>query len=745
MSDKDTLNQQLRRLTAKNRRRQSRALVKKNQERFYAQQASSAGTKRATNAKGVKSLEAKTDGANEVTLNDAAVELNTDTAIFTGSKDPTTITLPYSGATTDLNFDSGGASLDSAFSPSAVIVGGTTDTTVSGALQSLTGQDDIVEKKSLKAVGGSGPNSVLKNAEGIKNKANSLKDKISDGLSGIASALELDQLSSVKDQYSTSNVKDVIESLTPVASLKTTKDPSNLLSNVTNQTGLASFQGIVTSVKSVLTSIPTLDDLLGKSNFANNGLTDIVNQVNQVKDKLDKFKNGAIGDVEQGLDGFLQNTMERETGKAKGQLNGLIDNKAVTFNETEQKEILGLATKTVGNGKKDKQALAEATTKSAKKLTPKPEGLEQSTIDIMRDLKGENLGELTRDFEKKAKQRNISSKQIGMGIAELERLYAGLEKIDTTIAGSVIADDSYFDEPTRLNTYTKEWKGRNTKDENFAYVETVEELNAEFSKITRVITEVIIHASETATDKNIGAVELNNIAKKLDKGGDGIQYNYVIRRDGRLQRGRPVNIAGEHTTNKTRNKTSISVVLVGGINAATGVDNPLAYLSAQSFTRAQYTTLEQLLTSFYHRYPGGQVFGHNEVDDTEQDPYFDVNEYVNTLFRKYNTVSTYGVRSNPANTVITEPRSFNTRDAATLSKHPDLTSDYGDRGVFDETNINAHQAKYGFEGVSVTEDRNESNTQPDELEELGFELTKEELEARGIYTSDLDVDEDDWS
>ena len=41
----------------------------------------------------------------------------------------------------------------------------------------------------------------------------------------------------------------------------------------------------------------------------------------------------------------------------------------------------------------------------------------------------------------------------------------------------------------------------------------------------------MIHATETATDKDIGAIEINNI----QLGHDGIGYHYVIRRDGRLQ------------------------------------------------------------------------------------------------------------------------------------------------------------------------------------------------------------------
>ena len=50
--------------------------------------------------------------------------------------------------------------------------------------------------------------------------------------------------------------------------------------------------------------------------------------------------------------------------------------------------------------------------------------------------------------------------------------------------------------------------------------------------------------------------------------------------------------------------------------------------------RDRYTTLERFCQAFYSRYPGGNIFGHNDLDADEIDPYFDVQEYVETVFRK---------------------------------------------------------------------------------------------------------------
>ena len=159
-------------------------------------------------------------------------------------------------------------------------------------------------------------------------------------------------------------------------------------------------------------------------------------------------------------------------------------------------------------------------------------------------------------------------------------------------------------------------------------------MDADFTNIFREVTELIIHATDTVTNKDIGAVEINNLQVEL--GHDGIGYHYIIRRDGRLQRGRPPNNNGEHAATNGHDQYSIRLALVGGINVSAGENNATDYRSAQAFTREQFTTLEKFCNSFYRKYPGGQVFGHNDVDASEFDPYFDVQDYVESIFRKTN-------------------------------------------------------------------------------------------------------------
>ena len=172
----------------------------------------------------------------------------------------------------------------------------------------------------------------------------------------------------------------------------------------------------------------------------------------------------------------------------------------------------------------------------------------------------------------------------------------------------------------------------------FTFVSSVEELELEMSgrlapKGSRPVNKIVIHATESFTNSNFGAEEINDIHNKL--GDEGIQYHYVIRRDGRLQRGLSIEESGKHTGDEGIDKNSIGIVMVGGIDSPT-TEQPFQ-TSSSSFTRVQYNTLEQFLTVYYHNFPGGSVYGHNDLDNSELDPYFDVQDYILSLFGKVNT------------------------------------------------------------------------------------------------------------
>lgn len=208
-----------------------------------------------------------------------------------------------------------------------------------------------------------------------------------------------------------------------------------------------------------------------------------------------------------------------------------------------------------------------------------------------------------------------------------------LKSIDTTISTSTLEPPTanVFEEPYVIGSFEKEWnKGKG--DPIFPYISSIEELRAELRNVSREVTEFVTHWTETPTNKNIGSEEINKI--HLDLGYEGIGYHYVIRRDGSLQRGRPVNIEGQHAQVNGHNARSIGIVFVGGINVPSGTPNIQDFVSVQSLTRSQLNTFDHFCRAFYATLPGGQGLGHNDLDHDQSDPGFDVRSYVKANFDK---------------------------------------------------------------------------------------------------------------
>lgn len=204
-----------------------------------------------------------------------------------------------------------------------------------------------------------------------------------------------------------------------------------------------------------------------------------------------------------------------------------------------------------------------------------------------------------------------------------------------------------------------------TIDPDGSFVSSVEELEAEMSRATRDICEVIVHWSETFTNSNLSAAQLT----ALTGAGDNA-YHFIIRRDGSVERGVDLNAIGDHCETLNHNEHSIGVCLVGGLNTATGAENLFEVASARSITRSQYNSLYQLFRAFFNQYPGGQALGHMDIDPNHEDPGFDVRDYV---FSNFNKQSLY---TNPVEQTAMTPsdilEALQTTGLAVLEKDPDV-------------------------------------------------------------------------
>ena len=132
----------------------------------------------------------------------------------------------------------------------------------------------------------------------------------------------------------------------------------------------------------------------------------------------------------------------------------------------------------------------------------------------------------------------------------------------------------------------------------------------------REINKVVIHCSATKPSMDICAEEIRQWHK--ERGWNDIGYHDVIRRDGTLEKGRDISIAGAHA--KGHNFSSIGVCLIGGVDGnGKGEDN---------FAIIQKQNLRVYLDFMALRFPDAEILGHRDIEGVKKDcPCFNVREW----------------------------------------------------------------------------------------------------------------------
>ena len=353
-----------------------------------------------------------------------------------------------------------------------------------------------------------------------------------------------------------------------------------------------------------------------------------------IEDKMDKVLGGItkavgeglsniVGQVADGLSdvvGSLQVLGEQLTGALRSAFAGAIGGLPLSDEKISELTLLMQKGDDVSKTKAAVILAQAADPSPAMKKVIADAGDNASTVTGFKEL-----------VESKARAAGIPTAEVQKFSATQDKIEASLEAVTTTIAGSNVSEaGTFYKEEVDLAVLAKRYKESSTKV--FPYVNSKEELQLEIRKTTRDVSEIVVHATESYTNANIGSEEIH--IRHIEAGHDGIQYHYVIRRDGTLQRGMPTDTPSTASAILGHDKNCIDVALVGGVNVPSEADYPLLNLSASSFTQAQMKTLEAICESFYLKVSGGQVMGHNAIDRNSQDPYFDVVSYVENKFGK---------------------------------------------------------------------------------------------------------------
>ncbi len=128
---------------------------------------------------------------------------------------------------------------------------------------------------------------------------------------------------------------------------------------------------------------------------------------------------------------------------------------------------------------------------------------------------------------------------------------------------------------------------------------------------------IVVHVTATPPKADIGADEVDRMHRA--RGWSGIGYHFVIRRDGRVEKGRDEAAIGAHVAGF--NSRSLGVSMAGGVDASGKPEH--------NATPAQMETLEVLLFELAERYPGAKVCGHRDLSpDRNHDGFVEPWEYL---------------------------------------------------------------------------------------------------------------------
>jgi hypothetical protein len=115
---------------------------------------------------------------------------------------------------------------------------------------------------------------------------------------------------------------------------------------------------------------------------------------------------------------------------------------------------------------------------------------------------------------------------------------------------------------------------------------------------------LVIHCAATPPEMDIGRAEIDRWHR--ERGMARIGYHLVIRRNGTIEEGRPLDVVGAHAVGF--NLISVGVCLVGGVTAAGAKGKPEA-----NYTVEQMEKLRGMLSHYEWVFRNAAVIGHRDL------------------------------------------------------------------------------------------------------------------------------------
>ena len=128
---------------------------------------------------------------------------------------------------------------------------------------------------------------------------------------------------------------------------------------------------------------------------------------------------------------------------------------------------------------------------------------------------------------------------------------------------------------------------------------------------------LVVHCSASKPSQNWSIEDIRAMHKA--KGWSDVGYHAVIKRDGTIQYGRPMDVQGAHVLGY--NNRSIGICMIGGLDeSGTPEDN---------FTAEQWNSLELLMITLHNFFPKAEILGHRDLSpDIDGDGVIEEHEWL---------------------------------------------------------------------------------------------------------------------
>jgi len=139
----------------------------------------------------------------------------------------------------------------------------------------------------------------------------------------------------------------------------------------------------------------------------------------------------------------------------------------------------------------------------------------------------------------------------------------------------------------------------------------------------RKINKIIVHCTATPEGRDVSIDEVRRWHVK-ERGWRDVGYHFLIRLDGTIEEGRPIEMTGAHT--KGHNWDSIGIAYAGGMSK--DMTEP-----KDTRTDAQKSSFVDLLCQLHDCY-GGTVYGHRDFSE-KACPSFDAKTEYENISNRY--------------------------------------------------------------------------------------------------------------